>query len=420
MTFATSLVGAAGRRWINQRSHRDWLLGQANDLIDFYQRRCRDPQGGFFDLDEVGQPLPTGWPPGPEPARALFATVRMVHCFSSAHLMGRPGADEVVDHGMTFLWEGHRDQVHGGYHWGSGYSGPTDASKQAYGHAFVLLAAASAKSVGHPDADRLLDDVTNVLLDRFWEREHGAVAEEFNEDWSPIADYRGQNSNMHLNEACMAAYEATGSAQYLDMARSIADLIINRKTRENDWRLPEHFHKDWSIDADYDRDVFRPYGTTVGHWVEWSRLLLQLWELSGRPGDWSLEAAQTLFQKAIQEGWDRKNGGFYFTLDWQGRPHDRDRYWWPCAEAIGAASFLGKITGDPYYEEWYRRIWSWTNTHLIDHVDGSWHPQLGDDLRPKSDPWYGKPDMYHSFQACLIPLLPTNGSAVHGLLHYGL
>ncbi|WIY53839.1 AGE family epimerase/isomerase [Devosia sp. YIM 151766] len=418
MNFSTSLVGAAGRRWGSQRGHRDWLLGQAYDLIDFYQRNCPDPRGGFYDLDELGQPLATGWPPGPEPARALFATVRMVHCFAIAHLMGRPGADDIVDHGMKFLWDGHRDTVHGGYHWRTGYGGPVDASKQAYGHAFVLLAAASAKSVGHPDADRLLDDATNVLLDRFWEPEHGAAAEEFNADWTPIAGYRGQNSNMHLTEACMAAYEATGTVQYLDMARSIADLIINRKTRENDWRLPEHFHQDWRIDADYDRDVFRPYGTTVGHWLEWSRLLLQLWELSGRPGDWSLEAAQTLFQKSIQEGWDRKNGGFYFTLDWQGQPRDRDRYWWPCAEGIGAAAFLGKITGDAYYEEWYRRLWSWTDTHLIDHVEGGWYPQLGDDLKPKTDPWYGKPDMYHSFQACLIPLLPTNGSVVHGLLHY--
>src|SRR5690606_34837434 len=108
------------------------------------QRNCPDPRGGFYDLDELGQPLATGWPPGPEPARALFATVRMVHCFAIAHLMGRPGADDIVDHGMKFLWDGHRDAVHGGYHWRTGYTAPVDASKQAYGHAFVLLAAASA------------------------------------------------------------------------------------------------------------------------------------------------------------------------------------------------------------------------------------------------------------------------------------
>jgi len=417
---AQSLIGAAGRKWVTQTSHRDWLLGQAYDLIDFYQPRCINPRGGFFDLDDFGNPLPTGWPPASRPTRALFATVRMVHCFSIAHLMGRPGADAIIDHGMDFLWNGHRDARHGGYHWGSGYDSPTDATKQAYGHAFVLLAASSAKLVGHPDADRLLDDATSVLMERFWEPQHGAIAEEFNEDWSPIGTYRGQNSNMHLTEACMAAFEATGRQHYLDMALSIADLLIRRITAANDGRLPEHFDANWQIDADYDRDVFRPFGTTVGHWLEWSRLLLQLWELGGRRVAWLPDAAKTLFRKATEEGWDGEKGGFYFTLDWQGKPRDRDRYWWPCAEGIGASAFLNSIDGDPFYEEWYRRIWNWTDTHLIDHEHGSWHPQLSDDLVPITDPWYGKPDMYHSFQACLIPLLPTTGSIVHGLIHTGL
>lgn len=414
-----SLVGAAGRKWITQTSHRDWLLQQAYDLIDFYQPRCINPRGGFFDLDDLGHPLPTGWPPAARPTRALYATVRMVHFFALAHLMGRPGADTIIDHGMDFLWNGHRDRKHGGYHWGSGYDGPTDATKQAYGHAFVLLGASSARLVGHPDADRLLDDATSILMERFWEAEHGAIAEEFAEDWTPIGGYRGQNSNMHLTEACMAAFEATGRQHYLDMAQSIADLIIRRITAANDWRLPEHFDAGWRIDAGYDRDVFRPFGSTVGHWLEWSRLLVQLWELGGRKVDWLPESARTLFRKATEEGWDAERGGFYFTLDWQGKPRDRNRYWWPCAEGIGAAAFLNSIDGDPFYEQWYRRIWSFVDTHLIDHADGSWHPQLSADLVPITDPWYGKPDMYHAFQACLIPMLPTSGSIGHGLLHSG-
>ncbi|MCD1635782.1 AGE family epimerase/isomerase [Martelella mediterranea] len=415
-----TLNGAAGPKWATTTSHRSWLLDQANALIDFYHPGAVNPRGGFFDLDDYGNPLPTGWPPGPAPTRALFASVRMVHCFSLAHLMGRPGVADNIDHGMDFLWNGHRDRRHGGYHWGSGYNGPTDASKQAYGHAFVLLAGASAKMVGHPDADRLIADATTVILEKFWEKNKGAIAEEFNEDWSPISNYRGQNSNMHFTEACMAAYEATGDNQYLEMATAVAELLIGRITAGNEWRLPEHFDENWQIDRDYDRDVFRPFGTTVGHWLEWSRLLLQLWELKGRESAWLPDAAKTLFRKATEEGWDAEKGGFYFTLDWQGKPRDRDRYWWPCAEGIGAASFLTRIDGDDFYEAWYRRIWDFADSHLIDHLNGSWHPQLDDELTPITDPWYGKPDMYHSFQACLIPMLPTSGSVCHGLLTKGL
>ena len=100
--------------------------------------------------------------------------------------MGRPGADVIVDHGMDFLWKGHRDPEHGGYVWGVGYGGPTDETKQAYGHAFVLLAASSAKVAGHPDAERLLADVSTVIREHFWEERYGAAAEEFTRDWRPM------------------------------------------------------------------------------------------------------------------------------------------------------------------------------------------------------------------------------------------
>ena len=34
---------------------------------------------------------------------------------------------------------------------------------------------------------------------------------------------------------------------------------------------------------------------------------------------------------------------------------------------------------------------------------------------PNADPFFGKPDIYHALQACLIPLLPATGSITRGL-----
>ncbi|NEE04188.1 AGE family epimerase/isomerase [Phytoactinopolyspora halotolerans] len=407
-------------RWVTHTSHRQWLLGEADRLFSFYEPYAINPRGGFHDLDDRGEPLPTGWPPAAEPTRNLFTTTRLVHCFAIGTLLGRPGAARYVDHGMDFLWSGHRDRQSGGYRWSDGYAGPVDDSKQAYGHAFVLLAASSAKVAGHPDAERLLTDISTVLEERFWDPKYGMAAEEFTAEWQPKSDYRGQNSNMHLTEALMAAHEATGEQRYLDMAHSIARMLIRDIAASNEWRLPEHYHPDWSIDFDYGTDVFRPYGSTVGHWLEWVRLVLQLWEMGSRQETWMPEAARSLFTQATAEGWDHSQGGFYFTVDWEGRPVDRDRYWWPCTEGIGAAAFLGMIDGDQVYEDWYRRVWDWCEHHLIDRELGSWHHQLDDSLSPRTDPWFGKPDLYHTLQACLVPLLPTTGSIVRGLAETGV
>lgn len=408
-------MASPGGRWVDRPLHRHWLREQALGLLDFYSTASINPRGGFFDLDETGVPLPTGWPPATKPTRNLFQTTRMVHCYALGHLLGYPGAWRVVEHGMEFLWHGHRDRDHGGYRWSDAHDGPYDDNKQLYGHAFVLLAAASAKIAGHPDADRLLHDVTQVLEERFWEDPPGAGREEFRADWTPIPGYRGQNGNMHLTEALMAAADATGQTAYLDKARGIAELIIGRSAADNGWRIPEHYHEDWSVDADYGTDVFRPYGATVGHSLEWSRLLVQLWASTGRGEDWMPDAARNLFATATTEGWAEPGGGFYFTVDWSGAPHDRDRYWWPATEGIGAAHALAVLDPSGPYEGWYRRIWGWCQEHLIDTELGSWHHQLDDELRVVCDPWYGKPDLYHSLQATLVPLLPTDRSLAAGL-----
>ena len=417
---APQRASARSEKWVALPYHRHWLLAQASSLFDFFEPAMIDPAGGFFPLDDRGSPI-VRTAAGSPPDREIHVTTRMVHCFAIAVLMGRPGAKKFVDHGVEFLWKGHRDGVHGGYVWGVGKDGPGDRRKQAYGHAFVLLAASSAKLVGHPDADRLLEDVSEVLRERFWEKSPGASAEEFAADWSSISNYRGQNSNMHLTEACMAAFEATGDSTYLEMAESIATLLIRTKAAANGWRLPEHFDRNWLLDRDYSGgDVFRPYGTTPGHSLEWTRLLLQLWELGGRRLEWIPEAAKALFARATTDGWNAELGGFHYTLDWTGAPHLRNRLWWPAAEGIGAAAFLNAIDGAAEYETWYRRIWDFVATDIIDRENGGWRAEALDPSGSVTPLFEGKPDLYHALQACLIPLLPTSGSVTRGLATAGL
>ena len=408
---------ASNRKWIALPSHRAWLLREAEGLFSFFERRIINPLGGFYDLDDQGRPVPPGYGAAVKPARHLFGTSRIIHAYAIAYLMGRPGADVIIDHGMNFLWDSCRDPDHGGYYWAVGYDGPSDATKQAYGHAFVLLAASSAKVAGHPDADRLLADISTVIKEKFWEEQFGAVAEEFTPDWQAYDSYRGQNSNMHLTELLMAAFEATNDSTYLRMAERIADLIIRRHAAANDWRLPEHFSSDWNVNWEYaGSPMLRPYGTTPGHSLEWSRLLLQLWELGDRNLDWLPQCSTALFRQAVQDGWDKLKGGFYYTLDWDGSPLVRDRYWWPCCEGVGASAFLNAIEDDPAYEQWYRRIWNFVAARYIDRDNGGWRAQLDDALRPSTGPFFGKVDIYHSLQACLIPTLPTTGSITRGLL----
>lgn len=398
--------------WQSRPFHRQYLMQQANNLFDFFESASINPRGGFYELSDDGQPLT------PDNAvRQIHVTTRMIHCAAIGSLIGRPGSDEIIDHGMRYLWEKHRDTRHGGYVWSLDDDGPVDPSKQAYGHAFVLLAGSSAKLVGHPLADQVIADATEIIEKRFWDDKVGAVRDEFGDDWRQISTYRGQNSNMHLTEALMAAYEATGNKRYLDKAKRIADLIINRNAVKLGHRVAEHFHEDWTVDKDFaGSEMFRPSGTTPGHALEWSRLLFQLFVLTRKEHSWMPQAARSLFRTAIEQGWDQQNGGFYYTLDWNNQPIMREKLWWPVAEAIAAAGFIGAHDHDAFFQVWYRKLWDFAENHVIDHARGGWHSELKEDLTPTSRLFVGKPDIYHALQACLIPLYPASGSLTHGIM----
>ncbi len=100
--------------------------------------------------------------------------------------------DELAAHGVSYLRQAFRDPVHGGYLWTLERGQPVDRRKLAYGHAFVLLAAASAVQAGIADGNNLLADVAEVLETRFWDPAARLFVDELSPDWSVTDPYRGQ------------------------------------------------------------------------------------------------------------------------------------------------------------------------------------------------------------------------------------
>ncbi|MFW2543096.1 AGE family epimerase/isomerase [Primorskyibacter sp. 2E107] len=382
--------------WLSDTTHRRWLADDARRQFAFFLASV-GTEPGFHTLDFDGNPLP-------DTVQELHTTTRLIHSYALGMLGGLRDCEAVVDQGMRYLASHHHDADHGGYVWAMDGDRIADGRKLAYGHVFVLLAGASAKMTGHPDADALIDDVTAVLERHFWEEGPGLFADEWNRDWTPFSNYRGMNANMHGTEALLAAYEATGREHYLEKAGRILDFFLNTMAPQTHDRLPEHYHADWTVDRDYSENpMFRPAGTTPGHSFEFSRLLLQHWDLSGRPDNNAPQTARAVAYRALEDAW-REDGGMIYTLDWAGSPAITDRYWWPVTEAIGVlASFL-KLDPRPEDEAWYRKLWQFADAHFIDHKNGGWFPELDESGTPTGRQFHGKPDIYHALQADLFPL----------------
>ena len=376
--------------WLNAPAHQQWLAAEGLRLLDF-AKASRLPEG-FGNLDERGH-LPA------HAQAETMNTARMTHSFAMAHIQGLPGFAELVDHGIAALRGPLRDALHGGW-FAVAQHRDDNTGKNAYLHAFVALAASSAAVAQRPGAQALLDDAIDIIDTYFWSEEEGAMREFFNRDWSEEEAYRGANSNMHATEAFLALADVTEDPRWLVRAQRIVERVIHGHAAANDYMVIEHFDRDWQPLREYNHDNpadgFRPYGTTPGHGFEWARLLLHLEAARVQAGmltpGWLAVDAQKLFENNCRHGWNVDG-----------------------APGIVYTSALLKRTGDAQYETWYRLFWEFCETNFIDRCNGSWYHELNPQNVPSADIWPGKPDLYHAWQAVLIPRLPLAPSMATAL-----
>lgn len=371
-------------------------------LLDF-GRDCFRPDGTAGWLDTTGKLDPTR-------GTQTWITARMVHVHALAHLLGVEGAADRVDAGLRGLAVLHDDE-HGGWFSGIDADGIRPDEKSCYAHAFVVLAASSATIADRPGAAEMLQQALTEWNQHFYDEATGRYVDTWDAEFGTLDSYRGVNGMMHSVEALLAAGDATGDRRWYDRALGICRWVAALGAA-HDWRLPEHFDADWQpqleLNADRPADPFKPYGATVGHGLEWARLLLDtgaavdaeaLAELTG--------PARSLFERAAADGWAADgHDGFLYTTDWSGAPVVTDRMHWVAAEAVAAAAALGKVQPDDGTDERAQQWWNFIADKLADPVHGSWFHQLDQDGTPIDTVWPGKPDLYHAVQATLIPRLP--------------
>lgn len=388
----------------------------------FYHPRCIDPDGGFFHyFKDDGTVYDRAH-------RHLVSSTRFV--FNYAMAAREFGEDEAlrkqylasVRHGLDYLRTAHRNPETGGYAWTLRDGKVEDATNHCYGVAFVLLAYSCGLKVGIEEARAWMDETWELLETHFWEPGPGLYRDEADADWN-FSDYRGQNANMHMCEAMLAAYEASGERRYLDRALLLADHMTRRQAAQAGGLVWEHYDADWNVDWTYHLDdpkhLFRPWGFQPGHQTEWAKLLLILdRHVSGlgEEVEWLVPTARQLFDTALAHSWDDARGGMVYGFAYEGLRDaasgsarvegaayvcDDDKYFWVQAESLAAAALLAHRTGKAKYWDWYDRLWAYAWAHMVDHEHGAWYRILDADNRKYGDEKSpaGKTD-YHTMGAC--------------------
>ena len=377
------------------------------DTMAFYHPRAIDPAGGFFHYFKDDGTIYE------RSHRHLVSSTRFVFNYAMAALEFADDAKlaaeyrDAVQHGLRYLREVHRNAQTGGYAWTIRDGAPEDRTNHAYGVAFVLLAYSSARKTGIADAAAWMDETWELLERRFWDAGAGLYRDEADAEWN-FSGYRGQNANMHMCEAMLAAYQASDEVRYLDRALMLAEHITRRQAALADGLVWEHYDTQWRIDWEYHKDdpkhLFRPWGFQPGHQTEWAKLLMILEPLlleRNREEHWIVPTARHLFDTAVKHAWDETYGGLCYGFAPGGNVCDDDKYFWVQAESLAAAALLHARTGDAGYAAWHDRLWAYSWQHFVDHEYGAWYRILTRDNRKYSDEKSpaGKVD-YHTMGAC--------------------
>lgn len=303
---------------------RRWMFDLA---LPLWAGAGYDRETGQFAeiLDGSGMPVDTG-------SHRTRVIGRQTYVFSHAAILGWTSGLDLSAEGARLL-DGLYQGPDKGWPRTSDKAGKVvDPAPDLYDLAFVLFgyawrhkAAGDAASLA--GAHRAMD-----FIDAHMRSDEGFWHE------LPPAGWRLQNPHMHLLEASIAAYEASGEERFLSTAREIAALF--RSKLFDGHTLAEYFDATWNRADGEDGHLVEP-----GHQLEWAWILVQYGRLTGE-NTTSLAEALVNFSEA--HGVDRATGRTLQVVRDDGSPVDAGARVWPNTERIKAHLALFEATGrDP-------------------------------------------------------------------------
>jgi mannose/cellobiose epimerase-like protein (N-acyl-D-glucosamine 2-epimerase family) len=353
-------------------------------------RRHADTPSGLFDpyLDRE-------WRHREDGPRTLVSQCRLCYNFARAfERSGDQGYADLAHRGLDALVRYFGESGGRGWVWSCRADGSVlDDTYDAYGHAFVILALATAATVFRDDRYRDLALGTWEFIQRRFRDNHGGLIWHVARDGRSLDDLRSQNPLMHTFEALLvlAPLDETGAVRR-DAAR-IWPFLSSRMDAPGAW--PEWYDANWRPLREGERALVE-----VGHVFEWAFLLSEAQALF--PEEDLLASGRQLLAFGIRYGYDTVAGGIFSQVDFGGRRRGERKGWWEQCEAIRAMKRYVARHGAAEVVEPLQRSISFVRRHYVDEDYGGWYLNPpgagGDPSLVKGNAW--KLD-YHVVNMCL-------------------
>lgn len=382
------------------------------DILPFWRDRTIDERrGGFIghmsnDL-HVQDDVPKG----------LILNARILWTFSAVcRYTGLEADRALARRAYDCLTHSFLDKQHGGWFWEIDPSGAVlNDSKKTYGQAFCIYALAEHyRTFQEPGVLQQAIDIFNRLDACVRDERYGGYFEVMSRDWQPGEDMRlsdkdmnekkSMNNHLHLLEAYTSLLRVWPDPQLARRLRELIELFRGRILNAERTHFHHFFDETWAV---------RSQSYTFGHDIEGSWLLCEAAEVLGDerllP---EVQAVATRIAWAVlEEGLDSDGGLCYLGRD--GRVVNRNREWWPQAEAVVGFYNAWQLTRAHAFRRAAARCWRFIRDHMVDRQHGEWfwcsRPDGTPDLtQPKVSAWKGP---YHNGRCCLEIIRRTTADA---------
>lgn len=275
-----------------QARWRNWLFSQA---LPLWSNAGFDPGRSLYHerLDWASRPVAMD-------ALRLMVQARQISTFCRAAL------DGAYDAGIQAL--SCLDTVKNLYHCADNQPGwvfsiaatdrPAQTKRDLYAHAFILFAYGWAIRYANRPEDRAMARQIAADIDLIFAAPNGGFMDAVPDE----GVLRSQNPHMHLLEAYLVVFEATGDSFYLERAKALVDLARTRLIDPRSGLLLEFFGQDWHPLKSFGENQVQP-----GHLFEWSWLLRDYGRLAECESDEAESLARSsgkLFEAGFTSGCD--------------------------------------------------------------------------------------------------------------------
>jgi len=410
-------------------------------IIPFWLERAWDEtcKGFLTGFDEQGRDRGT-------PEKILYSQCRQLWFFCHV-LRFYPQIDGVAvlaRGGVDYLREHFWDRVHSGWYWKVSRNGSLlDDTKVVYGQSFAIYALAEyALATGDRQALELAARTFDLLRQHAADRRHGGYFEFLAADWKSLSDWQDRKSldgQMHLMEALTVLAEVSNAEAHrkdlAELAEVIATKMIEPKSGCGLNQFDDEFRpvpaitipKMWN---DKERKAAQPSpadATSYGHNAELAWLFCRVTEVAEaevrlrahrleaqylradsdappgrRPLPHYAPIIRRLLDHTLAAGVDWECGGVYRYGRAHGEALDKNKDFWPQAEAL--IGFLDgfELFADTRYLDAVENIWEFVRSHMIVPGVGEWRSLLDRHGAPL-DPNTGQPwkDAYHTGRAMI-------------------